>query len=62
MSRKADREDPPQWEPLLCGIACSLQGSKTKSGSYRIDLLPANVCKQNVTRFPYGFARDIARI
>lgn len=22
-------------------------------GSYLIDLLPVNVCKQNVTRFPY---------
>ena len=40
-----------------CGIACSSQGSKTKSGNYLIDLLLANVCKQNVTRFPYDIAR-----
>ncbi|MEA4827161.1 MAG: 4-hydroxyphenylacetate 3-hydroxylase family protein [Clostridium sp.] len=46
-----------------CGIACSAEGNKTKSGSYQIDLLLANVCKQNVTRFPYEIARlaeDIA--
>ena len=40
-----------------CGIACSSQGTKTKSGNYLIDLLLANVCKQNVTRFPYEIAR-----
>ena len=40
-----------------CGIACSSQGSQTKSGNYLIDLLLANVCKQNVTRFPYDIAR-----
>jgi 4-hydroxybutyryl-CoA dehydratase/vinylacetyl-CoA-Delta-isomerase len=46
-----------------CGIACSAEGYKTKSGNYQIDLLLANVCKQNVTRFPYEIARlaeDIA--
>lgn len=46
-----------------CGIACSAEGSKTQSGNYMIDLLLANVCKQNVTRFPYEIARlaeDIA--
>jgi len=46
-----------------CGIACSAEGSKTASGNYIIDLLTANVCKQNVTRFPYEIARlaeDIA--
>ncbi|PKN37898.1 MAG: 4-hydroxybutyryl-CoA dehydratase [Deltaproteobacteria bacterium HGW-Deltaproteobacteria-2] len=46
-----------------CGIACSAQGHKTASGTYLIDLLLANVCKQNVTRFPYEIARlaeDIA--
>ncbi len=40
-----------------CGIACSSQGHKTASGTYLIDLLLANVCKQNVTRFPYEIAR-----
>lgn len=40
-----------------CGIACSAEGQKTASGTYLIDLLLANVCKQNVTRFPYEIAR-----
>lgn len=46
-----------------CGIACSAEGHKTASGTYLIDLLLANVCKQNVTRYPYEIARlaeDIA--
>ena len=46
-----------------CGIACSAEGAATRSGNYLIDLLLANVCKQNVTRFPYEIARlaeDIA--
>ena len=46
-----------------CGIACSSQGFRTKAGNYQIDLLLANVCKQNVTRFPYEIVRlaeDIA--
>ena len=46
-----------------CGIACSAEGRATPSGNYLIDLLLANVCKQNVTRFPYEIARlaeDIA--
>ncbi|MFZ7102532.1 MAG: 4-hydroxyphenylacetate 3-hydroxylase family protein [Peptococcaceae bacterium] len=46
-----------------CGIACSCQGRPTATGTYLIDLLLANVCKQNVTRFPYELARlaeDIA--
>jgi 4-hydroxybutyryl-CoA dehydratase/vinylacetyl-CoA-Delta-isomerase len=46
-----------------CGIACSAEGKATASGTYLIDLLLANVCKLNVTRFPYEIARlaqDIA--
>jgi 4-hydroxybutyryl-CoA dehydratase / vinylacetyl-CoA-Delta-isomerase len=46
-----------------CGISCSCEGRKTASGGYLIDLLLANVCKQNVTRMPYEIARlaeDIA--
>lgn len=46
-----------------CGIACSTEGFPTASGAYMIDLLLANVCKQNVTRFPYEIVRlaeDIA--
>jgi len=46
-----------------CGIACSCEGHKTLSGNYYVDGLLANVCKQNVTRFPYEITRlaeDIA--
>ncbi|MBP1744834.1 MAG: 4-hydroxybutyryl-CoA dehydratase [Firmicutes bacterium] len=46
-----------------CGIACSAEGTATEAGNYMIDLLLANVCKQNVTRFPYEITRlaeDIA--
>ena len=46
-----------------CGIACSAEGQPTESGAYMIDLLLANVCKQNITRFPYEIVRlaeDIA--
>lgn len=46
-----------------CGIACSAEGVKMPAGNYQIDLLLANVCKQNVTRLPYEIARlaeDIA--
>ncbi len=48
---------------FCCGLACSSQGYATAAGNYQIDLLLANVCKQNVTRFPYEIARlaeDIA--
>ena len=46
-----------------CGIACSSEGQKMPAGNYQINLLLANVCKQNVTRLPYEIARlaeDIA--
>ena len=46
-----------------CGIACSAEGNQTASGNYQINMLLANVCKQNVTRYPYEIARlaeDIA--
>lgn len=46
-----------------CGIACSCEGCPTKAGNYQIDMLLANVCKQNITRFPYEIVRlaeDIA--
>lgn len=48
---------------FACGIACSAEGEKMPAGNYQINLLLANVCKQNVTRFPYEIARlaeDIA--
>lgn len=46
-----------------CGLACSMEGKETPSGTYFVDSLLANVCKLNVTRFPYEIARiaeDIA--
>ena len=46
-----------------CGIACSQTGAQTASGNYQVNLLLANVCKLNVTRFPFEIARlatDIA--
>ena len=46
-----------------CGIACSSLGFRRKAGNYEMDMLLANVCKQNVTRFPYEIGRlaeDIA--
>lgn len=46
-----------------CGISCSCEGCPTASGNYYVDGLLANVCKQNVTRFPYEITRlaeDIA--
>jgi len=48
---------------FACGIACSALGHQTKAGNYEVDMLLANVCKLNVTRFPYELARlatDIA--
>jgi 4-hydroxybutyryl-CoA dehydratase/vinylacetyl-CoA-Delta-isomerase len=46
-----------------CGIAASAEGYQSACGSYMVDLLIGNVCKLNVTRFPYELARlaeDIA--
>ncbi|MDD5748767.1 MAG: 4-hydroxyphenylacetate 3-hydroxylase family protein [Actinomycetota bacterium] len=46
-----------------CGIATSVLGRKTPSGCYLVDMLLANVCKLNVTRFPFEISRlaqDIA--
>lgn len=40
-----------------CGIASSSEGCATASGAYLINMLLANVCKLNVTRFPYEIAR-----
>jgi 4-hydroxybutyryl-CoA dehydratase/vinylacetyl-CoA-Delta-isomerase len=45
------------------GIACGTEGHLTPAGCMEVDFLLANVCKQNVTRFPYEIARlaqDIA--
>jgi len=51
-------------ETLYCGcIACASEGRREPSGTYCVNILLANVHKQNVTRFPYEIARlaqDIA--
>ena len=51
-------------EQLYCaGIASSCEGWQTKAGNYMVDFLLANVCKLNVTRYPYEIVRlmeDIA--
>jgi len=39
------------------GIAASHEGHSTAAGNWEPDHLIANVCKQNVTRFPYEIAR-----
>jgi 4-hydroxybutyryl-CoA dehydratase/vinylacetyl-CoA-Delta-isomerase len=46
-----------------CGIASAANGTPTAAGNYFVDSLLANVCKLNVTRFPYEICRlaeDIA--
>ncbi len=45
-------------ETLYSGsVACACKGAKEPSGTYYVNTLLANVCKQNVTRFPYEIAR-----
>lgn len=39
------------------GIASSHESHQTRAGNWESDALLANVCKQNVTRFPYELAR-----
>lgn len=39
------------------GIAASHESKQTAAGNYQCDDMLANVCKQNVTRFPYEIAR-----
>jgi 4-hydroxybutyryl-CoA dehydratase/vinylacetyl-CoA-Delta-isomerase len=39
------------------GIAASHESQRTPAGNYQPDDLLANVCKHNVTRFPYELAR-----
>ncbi|MGA2284986.1 MAG: 4-hydroxyphenylacetate 3-hydroxylase N-terminal domain-containing protein [Dehalococcoidia bacterium] len=43
---------------FAAGIACSALGHQTEAGNYEIDMLLANVCKLNVTRFPFEIARN----
>jgi len=40
-----------------CGLAASTQGQKTRAGNFLPDTLLANVCKMNVTRYPYELCR-----
>jgi 4-hydroxybutyryl-CoA dehydratase / vinylacetyl-CoA-Delta-isomerase len=51
-------------ETLYSGsVACACKGCRAPSGTYLVDTLLANVCKQNVTRIPFEIARiaqDIA--
>ena len=51
-------------ETLHAGaLASAGKGSRTASGAYEVDRLMANVCKLNVTRFPFEISRlaqDIA--
>ncbi len=51
-------------ETLYCGsVSCACKGAAQPSGTFLVNTLLANVCKQNVTRFPYEIARlaqDIA--
>ncbi len=46
-----------------CGLASAYEGWQTKAGNYQANILLANVCKLNTTRFPYELCRlaeDIA--
>jgi len=46
-----------------CGLASAYEGWQTIGGNYQANTLLANVCKHNVTRFPYEITRlaeDIA--
>jgi 4-hydroxybutyryl-CoA dehydratase/vinylacetyl-CoA-Delta-isomerase len=40
-----------------CGIASSHEAKQLPSGIFMNDAMLANVCKHNVTRFPYEIAR-----
>jgi 4-hydroxybutyryl-CoA dehydratase/vinylacetyl-CoA-Delta-isomerase len=40
-----------------CGLACSYEGQQMPAGNYQANTLMANVCKLNVTRFPYELCR-----
>lgn len=40
-----------------CGVACATRCTPTPAGTVMVDPLLANVCKHNVTRFPYEVGR-----
>ncbi|MFB6113209.1 MAG: 4-hydroxyphenylacetate 3-hydroxylase family protein [Halodesulfurarchaeum sp.] len=41
-----------------CSLACAHEGQETDSGTQFVDTLLSNVCKLNVTRFPYRLTRS----
>jgi 4-hydroxybutyryl-CoA dehydratase/vinylacetyl-CoA-Delta-isomerase len=47
---------------FCCGVACGARGEATSGGGYMVDSLLANVCKLNVTRFPFEIARILQDI
>jgi 4-hydroxybutyryl-CoA dehydratase/vinylacetyl-CoA-Delta-isomerase len=47
---------------FCCGVACSSRGCATAAGNYEVDALLANICKLNVTRFPFEIARLVQDI
>ena len=60
---KLRRNDSFERDYLRCWYCSSYQSHKTASGNYQNDDMLANVCKHNVTRFPYELGRlaqDIA--
>jgi 4-hydroxybutyryl-CoA dehydratase/vinylacetyl-CoA-Delta-isomerase len=40
-----------------CALACSAKGFRREAGNFEMDMLLANVNKQNITRFPYEIGR-----
>jgi 4-hydroxybutyryl-CoA dehydratase/vinylacetyl-CoA-Delta-isomerase len=40
-----------------CGVACATRSQPTPAGTFMVDPMLANVCKHNVTRFPYEIGR-----
>ena len=40
-----------------CGLGAGAAGGKTAAGNYMVDVTLANICKHNVTRFPFEIAR-----
>jgi len=47
---------------FCCGVACGARGEAVSGGGYMVDSLLANVCKLNVTRFPFEIARMLQDI
>lgn len=45
-----------------CSLACAHEGCSMASGTQFVDTLLSNICKLNVTRFPYQLARNASDI